>query len=205
MSHFQDTSTVNVEVTKETDHASQPNMDSRWPRMRRYLTVLVVGVLALTGVGIIRLAADLSTQATIGPQSDLASVVHTYLSAMANNDAEGAYDLFSTRSQQQVKLADVKKLLRGEGQIVFQGYQGSHVNHTDIRVLLSTDPTLPRGLTARLLGTTTYENDLQGSFEAILELDGSQWQLHSIRVTGPPERNNLGPQAREQPIGLVSL
>lgn len=205
MSHFQDNSTANAEVTKETDHASQPNTDSRWPRMRRHLTVLVVAVLALTGVGLIRLAADLSTRATIGPQSDLASVVHAYLSAMANNDAEGAYDLFSTRSRQQVKLADVKKLLRGEGQMVFQGYQSSYVNRTDIRVLFSTDPAQPQGLTARLLGTTTYENNLQGSFEAILELDRGHWRLHSIRVNGPPERNNLGPQAREQPTGLVSL
>lgn len=196
MLHVQDNTTANVEVAKETDHASEPNTDSRWPRMRRHLTVLVVSILALTGVGLIRLAADLSTRAAIGPPSDLASVVHAYMSAMASNDAEGAYDLFSTRSQQQVKLADVKKLLHGEGQMVFQGYQSSRVNHTDIRVLLSTDPTLPRGLTARLLGTATYEDNLQGSFEAILELDGGQWQLHSIRVTGPPERNNLGPQAR---------
>lgn len=199
MSYLCASSSATGEVIKESDHSSQYSTDIRWFRRRRHLTILMISVLALTGIGLLRLAGNLSVQTTIGPENNLAQVVHTYMSVMANGDAEGAYDLFSTRSQQQLKLADVKKLLRGEGQMVFNGYQSSHVNHTDVRVLLSTDPTLPQGLTARLIGIIRYEDDLQGYFEAILELDNGQWRLHSIRVTGPADGRDSGAQTKEGP------
>lgn len=176
--------------------ASSPKV--RTGRMRRNLFVVSVSVLLLTGVGLLRFAAHSMVPDVESQRVSIESVVDKYMRAMELGDATQAYVLFCSRARRQMTLEDVNKQLQGNAIVVFVDYRSAHIDTISVSTLVSTNPDLPQGIVARVGGTISYEDGIQGTFDAVLERSDDQWWLHNIRVTTPPEKAMPNPTTKDQ-------
>jgi hypothetical protein len=116
------------------------------------------------------------------------SVLDAYMTAMVNKDADSAYALFSPRAQRQIPVSKIQELLDGNNFVVFEGYQSLSIGNINISATANTNPDLPQGIVAKVNGIVTYEDDVQGTFNGILEKVGDQWMIDSMFVTVPPSK-----------------
>ena len=116
------------------------------------------------------------------------SVLDAYMRHMANRDAERAYALFAPRAQRQVPLSVIEELLAGNNYFLFAGYQSLAVENINIAARVDPDPDVPQGMVAEVTGTISYEGDMQGTFEGVLEKVGEAWRIDGFYVTVPPDK-----------------
>jgi len=115
-------------------------------------------------------------------------VLDAYMRHMANKDAESAYALFSPRAQRQIPISKVQEMLEGNNYFLFEGYQSLEVGNLNISATANTNPDLPQGTVAKVAGVITFEGDIQGTFNGVLEKVDDQWMIDSIYVTVPPNK-----------------
>ena len=131
-------------------------------------------------------------------QAPVESVLDAYMRHMANQDADRAYALFSPRAQRQVLLSDVQDMLAGNNYFLFAGYQSLAVENINIAARVNPDPDVPQGMVAEVTGTVTYEGDMQGTFEGVLEKVGEAWMIDGFYVTVPPDKIGAIPCADQR-------
>ena len=121
-------------------------------------------------------------------QAPVISVLDSYMKFMVEKDFESAYALFSPRAQRKFPLSKLEEMLEGNNYIIFDGYKSLELNNLNVSADLNTNPDLPQGTVARVTGTLTYEEGIQGSFESILEKVDGNWQLDGMFITVPPSK-----------------
>lgn len=94
---------------------------ARPTRIRQHLTVLLVSVLALVGIGLIRFATNAGIASLAQQQSNVEAVIDEYMVAMAAGDVQQAYALFSPRAKRQMTVTGIEQLMRGDAYMAFQG------------------------------------------------------------------------------------
>jgi hypothetical protein len=121
-------------------------------------------------------------------QAAITPVVDRFMQAMAQRDANAAYQIFSSRAQRQTPLADMTKLLSGANYVLFDGYQSVAIDSTNLSNAINTDPDVPQGTVANVSGKVAYSGGVTGTFRATLEKEAGAWRLFSINVVVPPEK-----------------
>jgi hypothetical protein len=116
------------------------------------------------------------------------SVLDAYMRYMADKDAESAYALFSPRAQRQIPFSKVEEMLEGNNYFLFEGYQSLEVGNLNISATANANPDLPQGTVANVTGTITFEGDIQGTFNGVLEKVDDEWMIDSIYVSVPPNK-----------------
>jgi hypothetical protein len=116
------------------------------------------------------------------------SVLDAYMGHMANKDASSAYALFTPRAQRQIPFSEIQDLLKGNNYFLFEGYQSLSVDNINISATVNPDPDVPQGIVAEVTGTITYEGDVQGTFEGVLEKVGEEWMIDGMYVVIPPSK-----------------
>lgn len=151
------------------------------------LGILGVGLLCV-GVVVCVSTLALGARSVESEREPVTAVLDAYMEAMAAQDAERAYALFSPRAQRQIPLADIEELLDGNNYMIFEGYQRLSLQSFNISTAVNTDPDVPQGLVAKVNGTITYAGQITGSFNGVLEKVDDQWMLDGIHVTVPPDK-----------------
>lgn len=177
-------------------NSAQSYQIPKFLRKHTYLTLLLLIALAFAGVSMIRLAANVAIVEVVQNKSTIEPLIDEYMQAMNESDAEHAYALFSTRAQRQMSMADIESLLHDDTFVLFDGYQSAHVDIISTSMTISTYPGSPQGLVARVKGSVFYIGGLQGSFDAVLEMNGEHWRLFNIQVNRPYERPRSVSQAK---------
>ena len=121
-------------------------------------------------------------------RAPIESVLDAYMIAMENKDAKSAYTLFSPRAQRQIEVSTVQEMLEGNNYFLFEDYQSLSVTNINISAAANTNPDFPQGVVAKVNGVISYEDDIQGSFNAVLEKVDDKWMIHGINVTVPPSK-----------------
>jgi len=125
---------------------------------------------------------------TYKEKAPVESVLDSYMKAMANQDAESAYALFSPRVHRTVPISKIEELLEGNNYALFEDYQALSVGNVNISAAVNTNPDLPQGIVAKVNGVVTYENDVKGTFNSTLEKVDGQWMIDGIFVSVPPSK-----------------
>lgn len=173
---------------------------ARPTRIRQHLTVLLVSVLALIGIGLIRSATYAGIASVARQQSNIEAVIDEYMVAMAAGDVQRAYALFSPRAKRQMTVTDIEQLMKGDAYMAFQGYKSVIVESHQVRTVIDTNSNSPQGVVAQITGAIRYEDGTEGSLAAVLERNAGQWRLFNIRVTPSSKRLQRSPQAMGQRI-----
>ncbi len=142
---------------------------------------VLVGIAGLIGTGVFKMMTE-------EPKVEI--VIDEYMRAMADQDANNAYTLFSTRAKRSVSLADIEIGLEGNNYLVFKDYQSLSVNNFNIGVNSDSNPDMPQGVVAHVDGMITYADGFTGDFAAVLEQEGDGWHLFGINVNVPPDKFN---------------
>lgn len=116
------------------------------------------------------------------------SVLDAYMNAMEKQDAESAYALFSPRVHRTVPISKIEELLEGNNYALFEDYQTLSVGNINISAAAHTNPDAPQGIVAKVNGVVTYENDVKGTFNGVLEKVDGQWMIDGIFVSVPPSK-----------------
>lgn len=178
---------------QQEDRPSSPPSESIPPqpqRSKRNIWIIsgaVVGVLCLCSIVCIAVFGA-SMYKVYTERAPIEAVLDAYMGHMANQDADHAYALFSPRAQRQIPLAEVQAMLEGNNYFLFEGYRSLSVTNINISAAVNTNPDLPQGTVAEVTGVITYEGDIQGSFNGVLEKVGGQWMIDGIYVTVPPSK-----------------
>lgn len=161
------------------------------PRKSRRTLFFVLGGIAGAIFLCVALAAVLigrSILSIASEQAAIAPVVDHFMQAMAQRDANAAYQLFSSRAQRQTTLANISKLLDGANYVLFDGYQSVAIDSTNLTNAVNTNPDVPQGTVAEVSGKVSYRGGVTGTFRATLEKEGDAWRLFSINVVVPPDK-----------------
>jgi hypothetical protein len=147
------------------------------------LLVFICLCVGIAGAGIGMSMRELFTQ---GPTIE--SVIDAYMIALADQDAQRAYALMSTRAKRNVSLADIEMGLQGNNYTVFEGYQSLTVTDLTINFTSDPDPDMPQGEVAEVQGMISYTYDFTGTFAVVLEKEGDEWRIYGINVNVPPDK-----------------
>ena len=79
-------------------------------------------------------------------------------------------------------------MLEGNNYFLFEGYQSLEVGNLNISATANANPDLPQGTVATVTGAITFEGDIQGTFNGVLEKVDDQWMIDSIYVTVRPNK-----------------
>ena len=121
-------------------------------------------------------------------QAPVASVLDSYMQHMLNKDAENSFALFSPRAQRQMSISQLQEMFEGNNYFLFEGYQSLSVTNIYISAAANTNQDLPQGTVAEVEGVITYQGNIEGSFNGVLEKVDDEWMIYSIRVTVPPDQ-----------------
>jgi hypothetical protein len=116
------------------------------------------------------------------------SVLNNYMRYMANKDAKNAYALLSPRAQRQIPTSKVQEMLEGNNYFLFEGYQSLSVSNLNISAVANTNPDVPQGTVAKVIGVINFEGGIQGSFNGTLEKVDGKWMIDGMYVTVPPDK-----------------
>lgn len=155
-------------------------------------------ILAAVGLGVIALACVCVSAVvlTVGgtglkiatDKPKIEAVLDGFMSAMAEGDTQAAFDLFAPRAQGQMTVSDLDAMLEGNNAALFSGYRSVTVDSFNLTAAANTNPNVPQGTVAQIVGTLTYAGGIQGRIEATLEEDQGKWGLFFVNVTVPPEK-----------------
>ncbi len=115
-------------------------------------------------------------------------VLDSYMRYMENKDVESAYALFSPRAQRQIPISKLQEALEGNNYFLFDGYRSLSIMNINMMASANLDPDLPQGLVAKVAGIISYDGDVQGGFNGVLEEVGDEWMIDSMYVTVPPNK-----------------
>ena len=148
------------------------------------MACLVSGIcIAAGGWGAISAVTSLAQD-----REDVTVVIDAFMHEMEQEDAEGAYALFSTRAQRQIPLSDLEELLEGNNYVLSEGYKCVTVSNISVSTAFNSKPNAPQGTVAEVSGPVTYAGGFTGRFTAVLEKEGDEWKLHHINITVPPDK-----------------
>lgn len=171
--------------------------DARLPRKkaRRTLWIVlgsVVGVILLCLVlAVVVIGRNLLNVAT--EQTAITPVIDRFMHLMNQRDAQAAYQLFSSRAQRQTPMTDVMALVEEPNYVLFDGYQSTTINSTNLTSTVNTNQDVPQGQVATVSGSISYTDGTKGSFRATLEQEDGDWRLFFINVTVPPSKVKSAP------------
>lgn len=135
--------------------------------------------IALTATGIGKIIVE---------KAPIESVLDAFMKDMAAKDIESAYDHFSPRTQRQMAVTELEKMIQGNNYILFKGYESLSVQNLNLTAAVNTNPDLPQGTVANVEGTISYEGGFTGQFNAVLEKVDGLWKIYNINVTVPPDK-----------------
>ena len=168
-----------------------PNITSPQPKKSKKMLLIILGIIAgvlCLGSIICVAVVALGTSKVAVEKTPVEAVLDSYMKYMAAKDFEKAYDLFSPRAQRQFPISEIQELIEGNNYIVFEGYRSLSVKNLNISVAANTNPDLPQGTVAKVTGTITYENGIEGTFNGTLEKVDGKWQIDGIFVNVPPNK-----------------
>lgn len=116
------------------------------------------------------------------------SVLDAFMKYMATKDHDRAYALLSPRAQKQYPLSSLQGLTEGNNYVLYEGYKSLSIASINISLKIEPDENQPQGTVAEVSGTVTYEDDIQGTYSAVLEKIADIWKIYGIFVTVPPEK-----------------
>lgn len=129
-------------------------------------------------------------------QGEAATLIDSYMRAMANRDAAQAHALLSSRAQAVYSIGDVEQLLQGSDYGLYEGYESAEVARVIVTSRLSTNPNVPKTM-AQVTGKINYQGGVTGTFEANMELEDGQWRLSKVWIVVPPEKLQGNPEAMQ--------
>lgn len=152
--------------------------------------IIVGGIVIVVGLCLVACFAIFGTgmYKVYTEKAPIESVLDSYMRYMADKDAEGAYALFAPRAQRQIPISDVQEMLEGNNYVLFEGYQSLSVSSLNISAVTNSNPDVPQGTVAKVAGSITYEGEIQGTFNAVLEKVGEAWRVDSLHVSVPPSK-----------------
>jgi hypothetical protein len=115
----------------------------------------------------------------------LGSTLDSFVRAVSNREVGQAYALFSARAQRQLPLEAFAGLM-DENFPLFEGYAGMKLLDAEVDSTINTD--IPPGKGLRAEGPVIYMSGHIGDFQAIFEMAGDQWHLHSMKIEVPPDK-----------------
>lgn len=121
-------------------------------------------------------------------KASIEKVLDKYMTAMADKDAAGAYDLFSPRTKKKIPLTKLKEQLKGNNYIIFRGYQSLSVENLTLGVRANTNPESPQGVVASGSGKIIYDDGFEGIIGVSLEKVEDIWMISSVNITIPPDK-----------------
>jgi ABC-type arginine transport system ATPase subunit len=142
------------------------------------LLCIVLAVLVI-GRGILSIATE---------QTAITPVIDRFMHLMNQRDDQAAYQLFSSRAQRQTPIADLRALLDEPNYVLFDGYQSTTIDATNLTSTVDINQDLPQGQVATVSGSVNYTDGTKGSFRATLEKENGDWRLFFINVTVPPSK-----------------
>ncbi len=161
----------------------------------RWVIFVLIGVLGLTCLCAAVVAGLVITNLSRLP-SDLGadqSLVDGFMLAGVKQDAQAAFDLFSSRGQQHMPLSKIQELFSGSSRPLFTGYQGVEVTSVGFHTGSGsdgpdseTDLNLPDGTFIILRGIIQYRDENEGTFTAVLEKIDQDVKLYDIQIGAPP-------------------
>lgn len=171
-------------------HPSLSDNKQTQPSSRRTLFI-IIGI--LIGVSCICIAVAGVVIGSIfftasNAESEITPVLDRFMQAMDKRDAAGAYQLFSSRSQQQTPIDDINELLDDTNYPLFEGYQSLSIDNTNISSRVTTNADEPQGTVATVSGQIVYQDGTVGNFQSVLEKEDTEWRIFGFHVTVPPEK-----------------
>ncbi|MDX1520976.1 MAG: hypothetical protein R3264_05080 [Anaerolineae bacterium] len=185
-----DTSTDNLTFTSDNSHskATTENSAPKQPgRIWKIIGILsVIGVCAFAIICVFSIGTGIFEVVT--QRDDIIATVDKFMKAMAKEDFDTAYGLFSTRAKKQFPVSDIKDMTTGSNLALFDGYESIEIQNLHLNTSFNTNTDLPQGKVATIDGVVEYEVGYQGTFDAILEREDGEWLLHKMNVNIPPAK-----------------
>jgi hypothetical protein len=183
----------NVQYERPTPSSlAEPASPPQRSRKALIIAIVTLVVLSCVCLGICVAAGGwgiITGTLTMAREKDnVTAVLDDLFQAMAHEDAEAAYALFSTRSQRTTSLADVEKLLQGNNLVLFDGYLDLTLTNLSIKKAINTNPDLPQGTIAEVSAAVLYKGGFTGQLTSVLEQEDDGWMVFSFRITVPPDK-----------------
>lgn len=164
----------------------------------RWVIFMLLGILGMTllcAALVAGLAIKNLSQMPANLESN-ESLIDAFMRAGVKQDAAAAFVLFSSRGQLQMPLSKIETLFSSANHELFAGYQSMEITSYNLHTGSGDDPfmdlNLPDGAFIILRGTIHYDDDVDGTFSAVLEQVDQDLRLYSIEIGAPPSkfRNN---------------
>jgi hypothetical protein len=152
--------------------------DTSPKKPRRKLLIIIIGGLL---VCLCAWYADLFSTGVV-QQDNWLAVTDAFMRAMANQDPNKAYALFSAEFQSEIPDSELEGFLSGPSFALFDGYLEMEMSAWEIS-------STREGKVAEINATVTYEGGYSGSFDAVLVQERDEWKLISFNVTVPPDKS----------------
>jgi hypothetical protein len=169
----------------------EPNIISPTPKKSNKNLWIIAGV-AIAVISICSVICIALVATGVGKilveKAPVESVLDSFMKDMEAKDVKGAYALFSQRSQTQTPIADLEKMDQGNNYVLFEGYKSLSVQNINLTAAVNTNPKLPQGTVATVVGTISYDGGFTGQIKAVLEKVDSTWKIFNITVTVPPDK-----------------
>jgi len=160
----------------------------------RWVIFLLIGILGLIFLCVVLVAGLVITNLSRLPANLGAnqSLVDEFMHAGVKQDAQAAFALFSSRGQQNMPLGKIETLFSNTNHQLFTGYQSIEITSYNFHTGSGDDPladlNLPDGTFIVLKGTIHYDDEVDGTFSAVLEQADQDTKLYSIEIDGPLSR-----------------
>lgn len=116
-------------------------------------------------------------------------ILEREIRAMSFRLTNEAYWLYSQRTRERLRREDLDALCRDRQRFIAFSYYQPGTARTQSWALVDDPPDSPGGPPIRRLrldGTLQYQDGLQGTYRAELELEPGGWRLNSLDVNSPP-------------------
>lgn len=160
-----------------------PALPNKPAKKSRVPLLLVAGLVLLCGLVSIPVCQYLAGFFGSFPaeMESTSQVIHEYLTAMTLKDAERAYKLIDTTSDEPILLTDVQEMLVGRNYLLFSGYR-EHA-FTDFNMTMIGSEKI-----AEIEGQVAYEGDFIGAYSAVLVKEAGTWKIQRLNIVAPIEK-----------------
>jgi hypothetical protein len=163
----------------------------------RWVIFLLIGVLGLTFLCVALVAGLVIKNLSAIPSNITSSqtLVDQFMRAGVKQDPQAAFDLFSSRGQLQMPLTRIETLFSNGNRDLFSGYQSLEITSINLHTASGDGPfsdlNLPDGTFIVLRGTIHYDDEVDGTFSAVLEQLNQDMKLYNIDIGTPPSRSRV--------------
>ena len=132
---------------------------------------------------------SLSPQTIADAKVQTRSLILAYAHGMAKKDYDTVYALFSKRVHRQMSIEEIEEFGDVEANFaIVDGIQSVEINSLKLLKQANTNPNMPQGSVATVIGIANFDDGFTGRVDAVFELESETWRIHHINISISPER-----------------